>query len=449
MSVKITIENVRSAIDDLEALHGRIESQRNHVTSGTPVAVPSMAGRSCPGPGRSWLEDQVPALQMVLDIGRLLESDGSGVATLDMADLSLDDAATSLGTELGKRIGDDDLEFRTPADRERFELYAELLGDVANNADATKALMEETGPAGPMGAMYRMSETMNEMDPTHSYWIGWEYSGEAGEDYDSQEERQKFEDMAALFAQNSALLVANGSRNGAISADGARRCSRPAARPCRRSCSRPPTTRATSSTATSSGSMGEGLSEWERGSYTKYIEDGLEDTYWPGMRPATCRTRTTPRWRSCSTRATGSTQTRQGLAGNENFLEYMLVERQDEDMDGVGVDHFDDILQGATIEVADRPDVLPQRGGDLRDHVKIAGEATASATTTTTRSAASSRCTSRTRTGRSADPDGSTGSRSNGPDGVPPYGIDDRGHRRPHQRAEPRGRQRHRGQRHR
>ena len=373
MSVTITIENMRAAIEALQSLQGRIETQRNRVMSGTPVALPTLQDGAALARASSWLEEQLPDLQMVLDIGILLESEGTGVATLDIDDLALDDADTLLGTELGKRIGDDDLEFRTPEDRERFELYTQLLGDVAKDRDATEALMEETGPAGPTGAMYRMMEAMNNPDPTHSYWIGWEYSGEADEDYDSQDERQKFEDMAALFAENSALLVANGSRNGAIPADGGQAMFESGG---------PLMSTILLKTANDKGyefggdflgSMGAGMADWERGSSTRYIEENLDDSYWPGMGTGSSKDTDYSPMEELLDAGDRSVQTRQGLAGNEDFLKYMTVDRENEGMEGVGPDHFDDILQRATVEVATDPSYSRNAAEISSNLVQIAG----------------------------------------------------------------------------
>ena len=142
-SVSIDIPALESAIGKLTDLAGRIETQRNTVLNGTPCAVPSLSD-SAVAQVAAWLEDQEPELSTRLDLARLLDTKGAGVATYTTDADTLANVQSRLGTELANRVND--VSYDT--DNDDLKTLNEILAGRANDAKVMSAMYQDLQPSG-------------------------------------------------------------------------------------------------------------------------------------------------------------------------------------------------------------------------------------------------------------------------------------------------------------
>src|SRR5690242_2828045 len=104
-SVSIDIPALQGAISALTSLASKIETQRNRVVSGTPCPVPSLSDGTVAAVA-TWLTEQEPELSTRLDLAKLLDTEGAGVATYTTDADTLANTQQLLGSKLAERVND-------------------------------------------------------------------------------------------------------------------------------------------------------------------------------------------------------------------------------------------------------------------------------------------------------------------------------------------------------
>ncbi len=140
-SVSIDISALESAISALSSLASRIDSQRNRVVTGTPCAVPSLSDGTVDRVAR-WLRDQEPELSTRLDLARLLDTEGAGVATYTTDADTLANTQKLLGSELAERVGD----ITYDTDPETLRMLQEILANRATDVQVMAAMYDDLEP---------------------------------------------------------------------------------------------------------------------------------------------------------------------------------------------------------------------------------------------------------------------------------------------------------------
>lgn len=144
MSVKIDQTALASAISKLSTLASSIESQRNSVTAGTPISLPSLSSGTI-GQAAVWLKDQKPMLQGLHDIAVLLAEKGSTVASFYVSGTGTPDIKAMLGQTLAKQAGMGNPNFKD--DQKKYlEIFAQWQYDPATMA----AFQSTLGPEGTL-----------------------------------------------------------------------------------------------------------------------------------------------------------------------------------------------------------------------------------------------------------------------------------------------------------
>ena len=142
-SVSIDIPALESAIGKLTDLAGRIETQRNRVLNGTPCAVPSLSDSSI-ALVSTWLKDQEPELSTRLDLAKLLDTKGAGVATYTTDADTLANVQSQLGKELANRVND--VSYDT--DNDDLKTLNDILARRADDAKVMSAMYQDLQPSG-------------------------------------------------------------------------------------------------------------------------------------------------------------------------------------------------------------------------------------------------------------------------------------------------------------
>lgn len=141
MSVKIDHVALKGAIDTLSSLAGRVETQRNLVQNGTPVATPSLGTLA---PHVAWMKDQAPYLQGLHDIALLLATEGGSTASFTVG-TDVKDIKKMLGETLADQAGKGNPNF--PEDQEK---YAELFERWQFDPATMAAFQNKLGPEGTL-----------------------------------------------------------------------------------------------------------------------------------------------------------------------------------------------------------------------------------------------------------------------------------------------------------
>ncbi len=147
-SVSIDIAALERAISALTSLASTIELQRNKVCHGTPCPVPSLSDGTVAGVA-TWLNDQEPELSTRLDLAKLLDTKGAGVATYTTDADTLANTQKLLGSELANRVNDIDEETKP----EDLALLNEILGRRASDVKVMSAMYDEVEPKGTARVM--------------------------------------------------------------------------------------------------------------------------------------------------------------------------------------------------------------------------------------------------------------------------------------------------------
>ena len=146
MSVKIDHAALAGAIETMSELASSIDSQRNRVSTGTPVATPSMGQLA---PHSAWLRDQEPYLQGLHDIALLLATQGGSATASFSVGTEIEDIKELLGQTLADNAG-----MGNPNDPEASEAYLELF-ERWQFDPATMASFQ--GTLGPEGTLRTLS----------------------------------------------------------------------------------------------------------------------------------------------------------------------------------------------------------------------------------------------------------------------------------------------------
>ena len=154
-SVSIDISALEGAISALTELASSIESQRNRVVSGTPCPVPSLSDGTIAAVA-SWLTDQEPELSTRLDLARLLDTHGAGVATYTTDADTLANTQQMLGHQLAERVND--ISYDT--DPETLKMLNEILGNRATDVQVMSSMYQELEPQGTVRAMSMLEQNL-------------------------------------------------------------------------------------------------------------------------------------------------------------------------------------------------------------------------------------------------------------------------------------------------
>ncbi len=154
-SVSIDISALEGAISALTSLASRIDGQRNRVLTGTPCAVPSLSDGRVERVAR-WLRDQEPELSTRLDLARLLDTEGAGVATYTTDADTLANTQKLLGSELAERVGD----IRYDTDPETLRLLEEILSNRATDVQVMAAMYDDLEPQDTASVMAMLESNL-------------------------------------------------------------------------------------------------------------------------------------------------------------------------------------------------------------------------------------------------------------------------------------------------
>ena len=147
-SVSIDIAALQRAISALTSLASSIESQRNRVVNGTPCPVPSLSDGTITAV-EAWLKDQEPELSTRLDLAKLLDTHGAGVATYTTDADTLANTQQMLGSKLAERVND--ISYDT--DPETLKTLNEILANRATDVQVMSAMYHDLQPQGTARAM--------------------------------------------------------------------------------------------------------------------------------------------------------------------------------------------------------------------------------------------------------------------------------------------------------
>jgi hypothetical protein len=202
-SVSIDIDSLTAAQKSVTELAGVIDSQRAVVTSGTPIALPSLQDGSPLAAAAAWLRDEAPKLQTVIDLATLLDTEGTGSASYEGSG-SFSDAEALLGQELGKQVSDMDID--SPEDRERYQHLADLMAKYQDNQGVTTSFLTELGPEGATEAIQKLA-AMTANPPSSDYYENVE---EPNNPYD---ESQALGNLQSSFAASLIGMIGSGTTN--------------------------------------------------------------------------------------------------------------------------------------------------------------------------------------------------------------------------------------------
>jgi hypothetical protein len=147
-SVSIDISALEGAITALTGLASSIESQRNRVCNGTPCSVPSLSDGTVAAVA-TWLKDQEPELSTRLDLAKLLDTHGAGVATYTTDADTLANTQQMLGHQLAERVND--ISYDT--DPETLKMLNEILANRSTDVKVMSAMYQDLEPKGTARAM--------------------------------------------------------------------------------------------------------------------------------------------------------------------------------------------------------------------------------------------------------------------------------------------------------
>ncbi len=154
-SVSIDISALQSAISALSTLASTIETQRNRVVNGTPCSVPSLSNGTIAGVA-AWLKDQEPELSTRLDLAKLLDTHGAGVATYTTDADTLANTQQMLGHELAERVND--ISYDT--DPDDLKTLNEILGNRATDVQVMSSMYQDLEPQGTARALSMLEQNL-------------------------------------------------------------------------------------------------------------------------------------------------------------------------------------------------------------------------------------------------------------------------------------------------
>lgn len=152
MTVRMNVGALDSAISAVEELANDIANARTACINAVPYRGPSLSsltGGSVTVTAPEWLREQkTDPLGVVLDLARLLDTDGEGeVVWTGSTDGSIQDIKEELGRQIASRAEElEDVE--SPEDLDEFLETLELLDTYADDPDVTGAFVNAIGPEG-------------------------------------------------------------------------------------------------------------------------------------------------------------------------------------------------------------------------------------------------------------------------------------------------------------
>ena len=152
MTVRMNVGALDSAISAVEELANDIANARTACINAVPYRGPSLSsltGGSVTVTAPEWLREQkTDPLGGVLDLARLLDTDGEGeVVWTGSTDGSIQDIKEELGRQIAARAEDlEDVE--SSEDLDEFLETLELLDTYADDPDVTGAFVNAIGPEG-------------------------------------------------------------------------------------------------------------------------------------------------------------------------------------------------------------------------------------------------------------------------------------------------------------
>ena len=160
-SVSIDISALEGAISALTGLASKIESQRSRVVSGTPCPVPSLSDGTV-SQVVAWLNDQEPELSTRLDLAKLLDTHGAGVATYTTDADTLANTQQMLGSKLAERVND--ISYDT--DPDDLKTLNEILGNRATDVQVMSAMYTDLEPRGTAQALAMLEANVHAFNDT-------------------------------------------------------------------------------------------------------------------------------------------------------------------------------------------------------------------------------------------------------------------------------------------
>lgn len=155
-TVKIDMEQLRSAKSAMQRLSGAIDNQRHKASAASPIDLPSL-GDPTLGRTARYLRDRLPEVQAVIDLGTLLATHGATSASYDSTTTSVADVRRRLGLELARTAKALKGKRTTPGEWKRF---GDLLATYAGDREVTKVLFDELGPQGTVQLMHQLEVGM-------------------------------------------------------------------------------------------------------------------------------------------------------------------------------------------------------------------------------------------------------------------------------------------------
>lgn len=162
-TVEIDTTKLQAALDGLGTLIGNVRSAALRASNETPVPLPSLEGAELTGL-LAWFEDQKPELKTRLDLAKLLDTDGNGKASYEVAHGDqLWEVKNALGDNLAKQL--EDLDINNPEDRKRATELANLLLAYKDDKAVSTRVMKEVGPLGLTSIVAKLRDlTSSDMD---------------------------------------------------------------------------------------------------------------------------------------------------------------------------------------------------------------------------------------------------------------------------------------------
>ncbi len=202
-TVRIDVAFLAQAKSGLTTLANNIDTQRASAQHGTPIALTSLSNSSALARSALWLHDQEGPLQQLIDLGTLLETDGSGIASYE-GDGSFGEIEALLVKEIVDQVKDfDDMD--SVNDREQMEEFATILARYAHDPDISGAVVNGLEAEGAVHAFYDMQSWLTEQSQPN-------YRG--GEYIDTNAERQRIQGLQDDLAGTLATMIGTAGREG-------------------------------------------------------------------------------------------------------------------------------------------------------------------------------------------------------------------------------------------
>ena len=145
-SVTVHHAELDQAIDEAVLLRARIDDQVNAATSNSPVELPSLSSHAVTRVGR-WLDAEIPVLEGLSTIARLLDTDGTGQATFEV---------TATPYSVREMVGETLAEqayLANPNFKEEFGAWAEEYSEWLDDPQVMASFYENITPEGALRLM--------------------------------------------------------------------------------------------------------------------------------------------------------------------------------------------------------------------------------------------------------------------------------------------------------